>query len=238
MEFLNQLTKNQQLAFLEHLNQFVNTERKKKFDKLVELRTRYLTIVLEDIFQPHNASAVLRSCDCFGIQDVHIIENRNKYQVNRDVALGSPKWLDLKRYNSSDFNTPEAYEVLKQRGYTIVATSPHKNDCSIEELPLDKPVAIVFGTEKVGLTQYAINNADAWVKIPMVGFTESLNISVSAAITLYTLTQRLYNENIPWQMNPSEKVEVLIHWAMNTLNKSESVARNFVNNLMQLSQQS
>lgn len=217
MEFPEQLSATFQKELLELVTKFLSPERKAKMEDRIRFRTRHICIVLEDIFQSHNASAVLRSCDCFGVQDVHIIENRNKYHVNQEVALGASKWLSLKKYNKQQFNTPEAYQNLRNKGFRIVATSPHVNDCYISELPLDKPIAIVFGTEKEGLSEFAIENADAWTKIPMVGFTESLNISVSAAITLHTLTQRLYKENIPWQLNEHDQTNVYLQWILNNL---------------------
>ena len=139
-------------------------------------RTRYLTVVLEDIFQSQNASAVLRTCDCFGIQDVHIIENRNPYEINPDVELGSAKWLNMNRYNKSGHNTLEAFTELRKKGYKIIATSPHKNDLMIQDLPIEHKIALVFGSEREGLSDIALQNADAFVKIPMYGFTESFNI--------------------------------------------------------------
>jgi tRNA (guanosine-2'-O-)-methyltransferase len=215
-------------ALLNHLLGFVSDNRKKKFLELVEFRTRYLTVVMEDIYQPHNASAVLRSCDCFGIQDVHIIENKNRYQLNPDVELGSSKWLHLKKYNSAADNTPECIKTLKEKGYRIVATTPHKNDCNIEDLDIGKgKIALFFGTELHGLTDTVINNADEFVKIPMVGFTESLNISVSAAISMYQLNLKLRKSDIQWQMSKEEKLEILLNWARMSVNKPELLEKDF-----------
>jgi tRNA (guanosine-2'-O-)-methyltransferase len=223
---LDNNTKNDLLTFL---MEFITDERKQRFLDIVEKRTKYITIALEDIFQPHNASAVLRSCDCFGIQNVHIIENKYKYNVNPDVALGSPKWLDLFRYDRTEFNTTECLTKLKNDGYRIIATTPHKNDCLIDELPLDNKIALVFGTELNGLTETAIQMADAFVKIPMYGFTESYNISVSAALSLYELTKRLRASVSDWELTPEEKTDVLIKWCVNSVNKSDMLLRKFFN---------
>ena len=212
----------------EHLGQFVTPERLEKFNELLIHRTRHITVVLEDIFQPHNASAVLRTCDCFGIQDVHIIENQNKYQVNPDVALGASKWLTLKKYTGEPSNTNRCLKQLKSQGYQIVATTPHQNDFTPETLPLDGKTALVFGTELKGLTEEAILLADSYVRIPMVGFTESLNISVSAATLLYTLTQRLRKSGIPWQLPEEESAEVLLSWLMQSVKKSEIIVADFL----------
>ena len=170
-------------------------------------------MVLEDIYQPHNASAVLRSCDCFGIQDVHIIENQNIYEVNPDVALGSSKWLNLIKYTEAENNTPAAIRSLKDKGYRIVATTPHKDDVDLQTLDLDKgPVALLFGTEMRGLTDDALAMADEYMKIPMYGFTESFNISVSAAPCLFYLSEKLRNSELPWQLTEEEKLDVQLDW--------------------------
>lgn len=193
--------------------QFITPERKIRFEEVIEQRTRHLTIIIEDIYQPHNASAVLRSCDCFGIQDVHIIENKNKYQVNPDVALGSANWLTMYKYRNGTDNTTDCISSLKQQGYRIIAASPHGNSYNADELDISNKTAIMFGSEKDGLSAQAFKLADAFFKIPMVGFTESLNISVSAAITLYHLTQRMRSGSIPWQLNEEEKADILLEWA-------------------------
>lgn len=202
------------------LQQYTTEERKKRFEEVLNYRTRHVTVVLEDIYQSHNASAVLRSCDINGVQDIHVIENRWVYNVNPDIVVGSIKWLDLKKYNEQDFNTPEAFDALHKKGYKIVATCPHQDDYTPEELPLDQPVAIVFGTEKTGLSDYALEHADMYVKIPMFGFTESYNISVSAALMMYTLMQRLHNSNdIDWHLTEEEKEELRFDWTKKTIKR-------------------
>jgi tRNA (guanosine-2'-O-)-methyltransferase len=219
--------KDKRTALLEHLLEFVSENKKSKFDEVIRHRTRYLTIVLEDIFQPHNASAVLRSCDCFGIQDVHIIENSNKYQVNPDVALGSSKWLNLLKYDLSEHNTRNCLQKLKSQGYRIVATTPHEKGFLLDELPLDQKTALVFGTEMRGLTNEALAMSDAFVKIPMYGFTESFNISVSAAISLYHLTEKLRGSQLPWQLNESEILEIKLAWARQVVKDSSLIEKRF-----------
>ena len=215
-------------ALLGFLYQFISDERKQRFEEVLQYRTRHLTVVLEDIFQPHNASAVLRSCDLTGVQDVHIIENNYTFDVNPDVVMGSTKWLDIHRYNEMDFNTPAVFEKLHAQGYQIVATCPHQDDFSPETLPLDKPVALVFGTEKTGITDYVMEHADQFVKIPMYGFTESFNISVSAALLVYTLTRRLHEmTDVDWHLSEEEKEEIRLEWARRTLNRIRQYERKF-----------
>jgi tRNA (guanosine-2'-O-)-methyltransferase len=216
----------------DHLAGFITAQRLAKFREIINLRTRYITVVLEDIYQPHNASAVLRSCDCFGVQDVHIIENRNRYEVNPDVALGSSKWLTMIKYNSAPDNTPEALTALRRKGYRIVATTPHQDDVTLQELPVEKgPVALLFGTELKGLTDTALSLADEYVKIPMYGFTESFNISVSAGISLFYLTEKIRNSNIDWQLPENEKIDILLDWAKQTVKRADLLEKEFLKNL-------
>jgi len=224
-------SKHEKTKLLEHLMSFVSSNREKRFEDIIKHRTRHITVVLEDIFQPHNASAVLRSCDLTGVQDVHIIENGNDYNVNPEVALGSSKWLNLIKYNNKANNTLDTFNELRDKGYTIVATTPHKNNFDLDTLPIDKKVAVVFGTELTGLSDLAINNADEYLRIPMYGFTESYNISVSAALTLFTLTQRLRKSKINWQLDDDEILDILLNWARSSVSKSEVIETHFINKL-------
>lgn len=220
------LVKKQQLYSF--LSGFISENKKNKFEEIILQRTRYITVVLEDIFQPHNASAVLRSCDCFGIQDVHIIENNNKYEINPDVALGSSKWLSLYKYHSAENNTVDCLQQLKDSGYHIIATTLHKKDHTPEDLPLDQKIALVFGTEMEGLTHKAIEMADGFVKIPMVGFTESLNISVSAALLVRSITERLRNSEFPWRLSDEESLDIRISWAKSVVKKADLLEKEFL----------
>jgi tRNA (guanosine-2'-O-)-methyltransferase len=206
--------------FYEH----ISDNKKGLFEEIILNRTKHITVVLENIFQPHNAAAVLRSCDCFGVQDVHIIENDWKYSPNKEIDMGSSKWLNLHRYNNLENNTLRTISSLKEKGYQIVATTPHKNDCLIDELPIDKPVALMFGTELTGLSDIALEHADAFVKLPMYGFTESYNISVSVALALFNVTERMRKaEDLDWELTPEEQVEIKLQWAKKVVKRSETV---------------
>jgi tRNA (guanosine-2'-O-)-methyltransferase len=211
------------------LEQFLTDSRHELFNKVLSERTRYITVALEDIYQSQNASAVLRTADCFGIQDVHIIENKNQYEVNPDVALGSSKWLNLNKYNKSENNTLEAINTLRKSGYRIVVTTPHANDVDLESFDLTKgKVALFFGTELSGLSDLVIENSDEFLKIPMYGFTESFNISVSAAIVLHQLTNKLRNSNVNWQLFDSEKEILKLDWLTTTIKSSSLLIEEFL----------
>ena len=211
---------------LEKFYEHISENKQEKFDAIIQDRTRYITVVLENLFQPHNAAAVLRSCDCFGVQDVHVIENSNQYAPNKEIDMGSSKWLNIHRYNEKEENTVDCIQHLKQKGYKIVATTPHTNDCQIEELPLDQPIALLFGTEKSGLTKAALDEADAYVKLPMYGFTESYNISVSVALALFSVTERMRkDEAIQWQLNDDEQDAIRLQWAKKVVKHSGKVEK-------------
>lgn len=213
---------------IQHLSSFVTPGRFDLFNKLVHNRTRYISVLLEDIFQPHNASAVLRSCDCFGIQDVHIVENENDYTVNPDVALGASNWLDLHKYNEKDNNTLDAINRLKKNGYRIIATTPHSDDVDLEDFDLLKgKFVLMFGSELPGLSKIAMDHADEFLKIPMYGFTESFNISVSAAIILHHLSHKLRQSGIDYNLNEKEKDELVLHWLKHSVKKSDLIIKDF-----------
>jgi tRNA (guanosine-2'-O-)-methyltransferase len=225
------LTYEQKLDYYKFLCSFMTGERIGRFNDVVNKRTRHITIVLEDIYQPHNTSAVLRSCDCFGIQDVHIIENKNEYAVNPDVALGSSNWLTLHNYNEAENNTLKCIDNLRTKGYSIIASTPHLNNFYLEELDITKKSAILFGTEKDGLSEIALQQADKFVKIPMYGFTESFNISVSAALTLCSLSEKLRHSKINWQLSEDEIIDLKIEWALTSIKKSELLEKQFFQQL-------
>lgn len=205
---------------IEYLSEFITPNRKQLISDTLDQRTQHLAIVLEDIYQPHNASAVLRSCECFGVQDIYMIEKRNQFRVSRDIAMGSSKWLSLHRYpapsDQSD-NTKNCLSYLKEKGYKIAATTLHENSIPLHELPLDEKIAVCFGTEETGLSETAHELADYYVQIPMVGFTQSFNISVTVAIVLYELTSKLRTSKINWNLSPKEIENLTIDWMRKSL---------------------
>jgi tRNA (guanosine-2'-O-)-methyltransferase len=227
----NELSPVELKKLLDHLSEFVLEKRLELFHSVVKDRTRYFTIVLEDIFQSQNASAVIRSCECFGIQDIHIIENINKFSVNPKVSLGAAKWLSMFKYNQKEDNTLQAIDQLKNMGYRIIGTSPHVFDISIESFNLDKgKFALFFGNEVNGLSEIVLRNADEFVNIPTVGFTESLNLSVSAAICIEKLTSRLRNSNINYRLTSQEKDALLLQWLRLSIKSWKSIEKRFLAN--------
>lgn len=217
------------LDLIAHLSDCVTENRLALFKKVLAGRTRYLSVLIEDIYQSHNASAVLRTCDCNGIQDVHIVEENNVYEIKRDVALGSDQWLSLHFYREGTDNIFRAIERLKGKGYRIVATSPHREGTTPEDFDLEQgKAALLFGTELNGLTERAMELADEYIQIPMHGFTESYNISVSAAIILYTLRTRLETSTLHWKISEQDQNELLLNWLRTTVKMSEQIENKFI----------
>lgn len=209
---------------IEELSGFITQRRRERFERVLDFRTRYITIVLEDIYQSQNASAVLRTCECFGIQDVHIIENRNTYNLNPDVVLGATKWLNLRKYNSLGYNSPEAMRDLRGKGYRIVATTLNEKAVPLPKFDLQAgKCALFFGTELTGLTDPVLEQADEFLKIPLYGFTESFNISVSAAIILNQLTMNLHQSDLSWRLSKDEREEQLLDWLKNSIRGGDRI---------------
>ena len=212
---------------LTYLEGFVTDKRKKLFRTVLENRTRHFTVVLEDIYQQHNASAVIRSCEIFGIQDVHMIENKYVSNVSKNIAKGSQKWLSFHNYKKDINNTAACLNSLKNKGYQIIATSPHHNSDFLHDFDISKKSAFVFGVEKTGVSVDVINNTDGILKIPMVGFTESLNISVAAAIVLQNLTHKLRNSPIEWNLTLQEKEDLYANWIEKTIKNVDQIKERF-----------
>ena len=211
------------------LSEFVTAERLALFNKTLSLRTNYLTVVLEDLYQTQNTSAVVRTADCFGIQNVHVIENKHTFQVNPDVVRGASNWVTVNRHNGTEMNTPEALKKLRQDGYRIVVASPHEHDVDLENFDLTKgKVALVFGCERPGLTEWAKNEADEFMKIPMVGFTESLNVSVAVAVAIHHLTHQLRTStSIDWHLTDNEKQKLLLEWLRTSIKRVDLLEKKF-----------
>lgn len=212
-------------AILEHLQEYLTPRRKQLFEKVLAERTDHLTVVAQDVYQLHNTSAVVRSCDVFGVQNIHVIEEKIPRRIDKEIAMGAQKWVDINRYTS----TKDCVKYLKDRGYRIVATSPHEDSQLLDDFDISSPAALFFGTEKDGLSDEILEIADSTLKIPMFGFTESLNISVSAAIILQSLTSRLKNSKVHWQFSEEEKHRIRLNWTKKTIKNSEQIIKRFLN---------
>ena len=211
------------IAYLEYLENILTENRKERFLNVLKNRTRHFTVAVEDVFQMHNTSAVMRSCEVFGIQELHVIEQRFGKRIDKEIAMGAQKWVDINAFDSIS----GCLDNLQSRGYQIIATTPHEDDCLLEDFDISKPSALFFGTERDGLSEEILKRADGFLKIPMVGFTESLNISVSAAIIIQNLTNRLRNSDINWQLSEDEILVKRLAWAKNSIKDIKRIEQRY-----------
>ena len=210
--------------YLKYLEDFITENRKSRIEEILKFRTKHFCVALEDVYQLHNTSAVMRSCEVFGIQDLHVIEERYGKKIDKEIAMGSEKWVDIHRYA----NHQSCIDQLKKKGYQIVATTPHTDANYLENFDIQKPSALFFGTEKNGLSDEVLQQADVYLKIPMVGFTESLNISVSAAIIIQNLTNRLRNSDIDWELTPEELLNKKIDWTRKSIKDLDNITKQYL----------
>ena len=209
---------------VEYLETYLTENRIERFNKVLDNRTKHFTVATEDVYQLHNTSAVMRSCDVFGIQELHVIEEHNVKRIDREIAMGAQKWVDLVRHHS----TKEAIKSIKSQGYQIVATTPHEEGCDLADFDITKKSCFFFGRETQGLSDEVLINADCFLKIPMVGFTESLNISVSAAIILQDVTQKLRVSNFEWQLSKTEKLQKRFDWCKKTIKSFDDILERYL----------
>ena len=208
------------LTYLEH---FITEERKERFLQVISARTNHFTVAMEDVFQMHNTSAVVRTCEVFGVQQAHSIEGRFSKRLDAKIAMGAQKWVDVFRYN----DTQSCIDALRAQGYQIVATTPHKDAYFLNDFDISKKSAFFFGTEKEGLSEQVLSQADTYLKIPMVGFTESLNISVAVAIVLQQLTDKLRRSQVAWQLTDEERLSTLINWTKKSIRNVKDVLKRY-----------
>ena len=208
------------LTYLEH---FITEERKERFLQVISARTNHFTVAMEDVFQMHNTSAVVRTCEVFGVQQAHSIEGRFGKRLDAKIAMGAQKWVDVFRYN----DTQSCIDALRAQGYQIVATTSHKDAYFLNDFDISKKSAFFFGTEKEGLSEQVLSQADTYLKIPMVGFTESLNISVAVAIVLQQLTDKLRRSQVAWQLTDEERLSTLINWTKKSIRNVKDVLKRY-----------
>lgn len=212
----------------DYLKTFLTDERIVRIEEVLAQRTRHFTVVLEDLFQTQNISAVMRSCECYGIQDVYVVEGKYDFQIHEAISMGSNKWLTLHNYKQQEHNMMRCIKDLKAKGYKTVATLPSERSCFLEDLDISQPMAFLFGTELTGLSQEAIDCADIHVKIPMYGFTESFNISNSVAITLSQLVEKLKKSDVPWKLSEEESENLRLEWLQKSLKTPCLIVKDFL----------
>ncbi|MBQ6870512.1 MAG: RNA methyltransferase [Alistipes sp.] len=207
---------------IEYLAQFMLPERLATLQRAVANRTKYMTLLAENMFHPQNASALVRHCEAFGVQNLHTVQTLCKFNPNVDIVRGTDKWIDIHRHSS----TAEALAALKSEGYRIIATTPHRESCTPESFDVTKgKFAIVMGTEKTGISDEVMAAADEFMRIPMCGMVESLNVSACAAIIVYMLSERMRHEVEDWQLTEQEQTRTLYKWLVQTVKDAEPLLK-------------
>lgn len=212
------------IDYLNYLEGFITPERRDNFIRVLAQRTKHFTVAIEDVFQLHNTSAVMRTCEIFGLQELHVVEEKYGKSIDKEIAMGAQKWVDVYKYNT----TAACIKDIKAKGYKIIATSPHNDSCLLEDFDITQPAAIFFGTERLGLSDEVLNQADGFLKVPMFGFTESINVSSSAAIIIQQLSTKLRRSGIDWNLTEEEILEKRIDWTEKTIRDIDFIRRKYL----------
>lgn len=190
--------------------------------RTVAMRTRYMTILAENTFHPQNAAALIRHCEAFGLQQMHTVETFCRFNPSAAIVRGTDRWVDIRRHGS----TAEALAALRAEGYRIVATTPHREDTTPESFDVGRGrFALVFGTEHAGISEEVLASADEFLHIPMCGMVESLNVSASAAILIYMLSERMRRQVEGWNMTAAEQAATLYGWMCRSVKDSEKILK-------------
>lgn len=189
------------------------SRRQERIEEVLLRRQPTLTVVLEDVHDPHNASAVLRSCDGVGVLDVHLVyvnEEPPRKSFGRSTSASAAKWTRLHYHDSIE----ACYAHLRETGFMIAATALEPDSVDFYSIDLTRPTALVFGNEMRGVSEAAIEGADATVYIPMQGMVESLNISVSCAVSLYEAMRQRHAAGMydTPQLSEAERAAIREDW--------------------------
>lgn len=202
------------------LADFMLPERYEVLRRTVAMRTRYMTVLAENMYHGQNAAALMRHCEAFGVQEMHTVETRCPFEPNPEIARGTDRWIDVRRHTS----TAGALAALRKEGYRIVATTPHREDVTPETFDVERgPFALVLGTEHAGISDEVAASADEFLRIPMCGMVESLNVSASAAILIYMLSERMRRRVDGWNLSSEEQTEILYRWMCRSVKDSEAI---------------
>lgn len=212
------------INYLNYLETIITENRREKFLDVLSRRTKHFTVAIEDLFQLHNTSAVMRSCEIFGIQELNVVEEKYGKTIDKEIAMGAQKWVDVNRFSS----ITDCITNLKGKGYRIIATSPHEDSCLLEDFDISQPAAFFFGTERLGLSEEVMQQADGFLKIPMFGFTESINVSSSAAIIIQSVSSKLRSSDIQWQLTEQEMLEKRIDWARKSIKDIDFITERYL----------
>jgi tRNA (guanosine-2'-O-)-methyltransferase len=207
-----------------YLKRFLTDERLKKIEKYAIESSDFVLPVMEDIFQFRNAAAIVRSVEACGFHKIVAMESENKFSPNLKVTKGAETWVEVQKMP----HTLDSLKEIKKSGYKILAVSPEHNATMLPDYNLTEPVALVFGTEKEGVTDEILNFADETLAVPMYGFTKSFNVSVAAAICFYELRQKLIKSAMDYKLTGDKLWELKVRWAKNSIPRGEEVLKSYL----------
>ncbi|MBW8359657.1 MAG: RNA methyltransferase [Weeksellaceae bacterium] len=207
-----------------YLKRFLTDERLTKIERYAAESSGYALPVMEDIFQFRNAAAIVRSVEACGFHKIVAMESENEFNPYLKVTKGAETWVEVEKMPHS----LESLQEIKNRGYKILAVSPENNATMLPDYDLKEPVALVFGTEKEGVTDEILDFADETLAVPMYGFTESFNVSVAAAICFYELRQKLIKSGIEYKLTGDKLWELKVRWARNSIPRGEQVLEHYL----------
>ncbi len=208
----------------EYLKQFLTEERLSKIEFYAQESSDFVLPVMEDIFQFRNAAAIVRSVEACGFHKIVAMESENEFNPNLRVTKGAETWVEVEKMP----HQLESLKKIKERGYKILAVSPEKNATMLPDYNLKEPVALVFGTEKEGVTEEILDFADETLAIPMYGFTKSFNVSVAAAICFYDLKQKLVKSDFDYKLSNEKLWDLKVRWAKNSIKSGEEILQKFL----------
>ena len=169
----------------EILEPMLTAERLARIDSVLAARLTSVVPIVEDTYDPHNAAAAIRTTDAVGLCELHVVEPDARFSASHGVTRGAHKWIDMHRHH----NMTDCVTELRARGFRVYSTAMSA-PLTIDDVPVDRPVAVAFGNEHAGLTPEAVTVCEGAVSVPMFGFVESLNLSVTVALAMTTLAKR------------------------------------------------
>lgn len=181
-------------------------KRRARIETALHGRLGTVVAVMEAIHRRHNASAIIRSCEAFGVHEVHMVIG--KFRPSKGASRGAERWLDVRRFATID----ESVADLRARGFRIYVADLADDAHTPDTVPVDGPLAIVFGAELVGISDEARALADGAIQVPMRGLTESLNVSAAAACALYRMSERRRDHMGGGDLSPATQAEFLQRW--------------------------
>lgn len=205
------------------LSQCLLPQRRERLATAAYARTRWVTVAFDSLAHSHNVNAVLRTCECLGIQDVHLVTGGVPLQAYRNISRGALEWLSVHEYAT----LADQLNSLRAAGYRLVGTAPHQGSESVSVVDFEPagaaPIALLFGQEKYGMSDEALAAVELSVYVPMVGLTESLNVSVAAGMLLGSLLEKMDREGFDYRLNRHESDVLLLSWLKKSVKSADLI---------------